>query len=127
MLALRMVTEKDLYFCTKIYEKLNNPDKSYDNKNDKTLLMETNMSKSAKRRLRKKKLNESLAHEAECDKSESIVIDSRAYELVSHDSIRSASDFFERSLMAVFLLKCLQTVNFFKKPSTLISGTPYKN
>lgn len=39
--------------------------------------------------------------------------DLRAYQLVAHEKQRSARDFFERSLMAAFLLECLRTIGFF--------------
>ncbi|KOC68811.1 SET and MYND domain-containing protein 4 [Habropoda laboriosa] len=45
-------------------------------------------------------------------------IDLRPYDLVMHQKRRTADDFFERSLMAVFLLKCLQRVGFFEQAAT---------
>ncbi|KAG7214198.1 hypothetical protein KM043_001543 [Ampulex compressa] len=42
-------------------------------------------------------------------------VDLRAYRLVMHQTERSAKDFLERSLMAAFMLKCLQRVGFFEK------------
>ncbi|EFN86371.1 SET and MYND domain-containing protein 4 [Harpegnathos saltator] len=44
-------------------------------------------------------------------------VDVRAYDLVTHRDRRTAKDFLERSLMAAFLLKCLQRVGFFDRPA----------
>lgn len=45
----------------------------------------------------------------------------RLLELVGHEGQRTSRDFLHRSLMAVFLLKCLQEANFFK--TVTVPGT----
>ncbi|KYM81841.1 SET and MYND domain-containing protein 4 [Atta colombica] len=44
-------------------------------------------------------------------------VDVAPYNLVTHADKRTSKDFLERSLMAAFLLKCLQRVGFFANPS----------
>ncbi|EZA60928.1 SET and MYND domain-containing protein [Ooceraea biroi] len=44
-------------------------------------------------------------------------IDVTPYEMVTHEDRRTSKDFLERSLMAAFLLKCLQRVSFFACPT----------
>ncbi|XP_078050736.1 protein-lysine N-methyltransferase SMYD4 isoform X2 [Augochlora pura] len=79
----------------------------------------TKLGKSAKRRIRKKMLRDS-----KCQKEKpSMETDLRAYQLVMHENRRTARDFFERSLMAAFLLKCLQTVGFFEDPNRSEAST----
>lgn len=39
------------------------------------------------------------------------------YNLVSHSSKRSTEDFLQRTVMAVFLLRCLQDTDYFDKES----------
>ncbi|KZC08688.1 SET and MYND domain-containing protein 4 [Dufourea novaeangliae] len=51
------------------------------------------------------------------EKKEQESVDLRAYGLEMHANRRTAEDFFERSLMAAFLLKCLQRVEFFENPT----------
>lgn len=44
-------------------------------------------------------------------------VDVGPYNLVTHHDRRTGKDFLERSLMAAFLLKCLQRVGFFVQPT----------
>lgn len=44
-------------------------------------------------------------------------IDVTPYNLVTHADRRTSKDFLERSLMAAFLLKCLQRIGFFAQPT----------
>ncbi|XP_014474472.1 PREDICTED: uncharacterized protein LOC106744316 [Dinoponera quadriceps] len=44
-------------------------------------------------------------------------VDAGPYNLVTHQDRRTSKDFLERSLMAAFLLKCLQRVGFFARPT----------
>ncbi|KYM93842.1 SET and MYND domain-containing protein 4 [Cyphomyrmex costatus] len=44
-------------------------------------------------------------------------VDVAPYNLVTHADKRTSKDFLERSLMAAFLLKCLQRVGFFANPT----------
>ncbi|KYQ47104.1 SET and MYND domain-containing protein 4 [Trachymyrmex zeteki] len=44
-------------------------------------------------------------------------VDVAPYNLVTHADRRTSKDFLERSLMAAFLLKCLQRVGFFANPT----------
>uniref|UniRef100_A0A0C9Q6Y6 Smyd4_0 protein n=1 Tax=Fopius arisanus TaxID=64838 RepID=A0A0C9Q6Y6_9HYME len=112
-LALRMVTQVDLQTCRKLHHKCNEllelktEGKAPKCQSEAPIKLEGSASKSAKRRQRKKKLLENL-------QMKSPEVDFRAYELVTHESLRSAIDFFERALMAVFLLKCLTTVDYFE-------------
>ncbi|XP_044007508.1 SET and MYND domain-containing protein DDB_G0273589-like [Aphidius gifuensis] len=120
ILALRMVTERGLDYCKKMYEKFENTDNlSNNDKKDET---EKSMSESMKHRIRKKNLNESVTaneHDTSNILNQIIEYDSTPYNLVTHDSSRSAFDFFERTLMAAFLLRCLQTVDFFNGSSSV--------
>ncbi|XP_076643026.1 protein-lysine N-methyltransferase SMYD4 [Halictus rubicundus] len=79
------------------------------------------LSKSAKRRIRRKMLRDSKYRQDKPNTDTEVAgkdrqrpVDLRAYELVMHENKRTARDFLERSLMAAFLLKCLQTVGFFE-------------
>ncbi|XP_047368499.1 SET and MYND domain-containing protein 4 isoform X1 [Vespa velutina] len=130
MVAYRMITQEGLIRCLKFYDII---EKKLIKENDKsmnTVIMdnEPKLSKSAKRRLRKKKLKDTscrnddniISNENKSKGSTSNdpnMVDVRAYELTNHNTKRSASDFLERSLMAAFLLKCLQRVNFFEDTS----------
>ncbi|CAL7952534.1 unnamed protein product [Xylocopa violacea] len=105
MLALRMVTQNGPSECLKISRALNRRDESTTTTTTTTEKEGRPASKSAKRRTRKKKLREGSS----CDL--------RAYDLVMHEKRRTAKDFFERSLMAAFLLRCLQRVGFFRQAS----------
>lgn len=53
----------------------------------------------------------------ECSEKDDEPVDVTPYELVMHADKRTSKDFLERSLMAVFLLKCLQRVGFFACPT----------
>ncbi|XP_017877200.1 SET and MYND domain-containing protein 4-like isoform X1 [Ceratina calcarata] len=114
MLALRMATQCQVDKCLKISNALN-PCKAL--KNEDQSLCQSKLSKSAKRRSRKKKLQESRREQDQNEKVEEDEIDMKVYDLVSHEKRRTAADFFERSLMAAFLLKCLQRVGFFESPT----------
>ncbi|XP_015108771.1 SET and MYND domain-containing protein 4 isoform X2 [Diachasma alloeum] len=113
-LALRMVTQVGLQTCLKLHRKckeiaeFKTTRNELESQSEASAKPEGGMSKSAKRRLRKKKL---LEHSQQMKGTGDV--DFRAYELVTHESMRSPSDFFERTLMAAFLLKCLMTVDFF--------------
>ncbi|XP_076640462.1 protein-lysine N-methyltransferase SMYD4 isoform X1 [Colletes latitarsis] len=122
-LALRMVTQNGPTVCYDISRALNR--RSLDDKFEEAAtpfsfadLDETKAnlkpSKSAKRRIRKKKLRDSKYRDTTTEETR---VDLRAYDLVTHQNERTAKDFFERSLMAAFLLKCLQRVEFFENPS----------
>ncbi|XP_076239084.1 protein-lysine N-methyltransferase SMYD4 [Calliopsis andreniformis] len=126
-LALRMATQNGLGKCLKICQALS---QRKVNKNEEIMEAfpgteaetEAKLSKSAKRRMRRKKLRESkygetLDSEKLQGNLEEDRIDLRAYELVTHEKQRTDIDFLERSLMAAFLLKCLQIVGFFENPS----------
>ncbi|XP_043267870.1 SET and MYND domain-containing protein 4-like isoform X3 [Venturia canescens] len=132
-LALRMVTQEGYGTCRQIWKKIMNETLQFtetnigvdakDN-NDKGAEAAQNIkkhvgpSKSTKRRHRKKKLEENTLHyeknyeKADTKKHEKI-LDVRAYALVTLADQRSPKDFFERTLMALFLLKALQKVEFF--------------
>lgn len=129
MVAYRMITQEGLRRCLKIYDSLRKKVIT-ENDNSPTTEVETEvkLSKSAKRRLRKKKLKDSTTQNGENididngPKGSTFgenerPIDTRAYHLVDHNSRRSGPDFLERTLMAAFLLKCLQRVNFFEDTS----------
>ena len=125
-LALRMVTQEGLKGCLKIYEKRNSENKAEETEDEKnTIILENiQMSRSAKRRLRKKKLKESATmicvnETATNKKEEEPEVDDRAYDLVTLASKRNTKDFLERTIMATFLLKCLQCVGFFETPAKL--------
>lgn len=115
MLALRMATQSGPTGCIEICRALSS--------NEKEQQAQAKLSKSAKRRSRRKKLRDSrreqpvekVPRETEREKLvEGDAIDLRVYDLVTHEKHRTAKDFFERSLMAAFLLKCLQRVGFFE-------------
>lgn len=130
-LALRMVTQEGYENSRRICEKLKkqkflstetNARAVRENENDgekvKNIGEDGSLSKSAKRRLRKKKLKENTLHRERCNEDMETTkdegkVDMRAYDLVTLAGRRSAKDFFERTLMALFLLKGLQRVRFF--------------
>ncbi|XP_043461473.1 SET and MYND domain-containing protein 4-like [Leptopilina heterotoma] len=122
-LAFRMVSQEGLEKCLKMYEKVNTKNEENISTTAANVEKFTKMSKSAKRRLRKKKLKESSQNATEEDSvtsnesSDENLLDIRAYDLVMLSSKRTAQDFLERTIMASFLLKCLQCVGFFKNPS----------
>ncbi|XP_015181174.1 PREDICTED: SET and MYND domain-containing protein 4-like [Polistes dominula] len=123
-LAFRGVAKEGLDNCLKIYDALNKTDDKTDDKKDGG---EKKLSKSAKRRLRKKmassnmasNLSENLASMSlkESEKEPEKKIDTTLYELFNHSSQRETTDLFFRTLVAAFLLRCLQKVNFFKTTS----------
>ncbi|XP_076278522.1 protein-lysine N-methyltransferase SMYD4 isoform X2 [Lasioglossum baleicum] len=136
MLALRMITQAGPIECENIWRALRARDadgvdedasaKQWFDGYVETQKTETEsnscakLSKSAKRRNRRKMLRDSKYQKEkanteteEADNDRQRCVDLRAYELVMHESKRTARDFFERSLMAAFLLKCLQTAGFF--------------
>ncbi|CAG5104236.1 Similar to Smyd4: SET and MYND domain-containing protein 4 (Mus musculus) [Cotesia congregata] len=124
MLALRMVTQVGLQGCLQLFQRVCEKDSAVNNVNSEKC--QGNLSKSSKRRLRKKKLKESsqqaspdnhfsVKTEKEFSKRENV--DDRAYDLVTLDSKRTNLDFFERTLMAIFLVKCLQRVEFLENTS----------
>ncbi|XP_033221646.1 SET and MYND domain-containing protein 4-like [Belonocnema kinseyi] len=124
--ALRMVTQEGLKRCLKIHEKVisRKCDKKIPTVEEKEEVESSEsikMSRSAKRRLRKKKLKESASNGADPASvktdEEDLEVDDRAYELVTLFSKRTAKDFLERTIMTTFLLKCLQRVGFFDHPS----------
>ncbi|XP_029167199.1 SET and MYND domain-containing protein 4-like isoform X2 [Nylanderia fulva] len=135
MVAFRMVTQEGLRKCLKIYEKL---EKSGSEKAATPLTTTTSSSetpdakssansRSARRRLRRRKLQESRrgecgieskSEETEEDTKESHESDATAYNLVTHANKRTEKDFLERTLMAAFLLRCLQRVGFFASPTS---------
>uniref|UniRef100_A0A6V7IMK7 Uncharacterized protein n=1 Tax=Bracon brevicornis TaxID=1563983 RepID=A0A6V7IMK7_9HYME len=113
-LALRMITQVGYQTSLRLYEKceeyaicdrVNQGSPSGIVQKFDTL----HMSESAKRPLKRKKHTDEKAS----TKDTSERLDSRAYQLVGHESLRTPSDFFERTLMAAFLLKCLTIVDFF--------------
>nr|XP_012154126.1 PREDICTED: SET and MYND domain-containing protein 4 isoform X2 [Megachile rotundata] len=110
MLALRMVTQNGPRKCSEIWTALTGRD--VDEREDKTAA--SKQSKSAKRRSRKKKWRDSRREQ---NIREGDGVDQRAYDLVTHEKQRTAKDFLERSLMAAFLLRCLQRVGFFERTS----------
>lgn len=132
MVAYRMITQEGLNRCLKIYDLIEKKLIEGNDKTDNTVDAtdtEVKLSKSAKRRLRKKRLKDAsisrkdddiVSSENKSTVSASIdrdTIDVRVYELANHSERRSPHDFLERSLMAAFLLKCLQRVNFFEDTS----------
>ncbi|XP_054002279.1 SET and MYND domain-containing protein 4-like isoform X2 [Hylaeus anthracinus] len=126
MLALRMVTGNGPSKCAEIYESLRRGNRESEGAaksslNDRAETEPwTKPSRSAKRRIRKKKLRDSRYRDREATEIEEqreSRVDLRAYDLVSHENERTPTDLFERSLMAAFLLKCLQRVEFFEKPA----------
>lgn len=121
MLALRMTTQSGLNGCIEICRALSSNEKEQVAR--PSTQAQAKLSKSAKRRSRRKKLRDSRREQpveevpggAEREKLvEEDAIDLRVYDLVTHEKHRTAKDFFERSLMAAFLLKCLQRVGFFE-------------
>lgn len=140
MVALRMVTQEGLRKCLKIYEELK---KKVVEKSSVPLAATSTMtpapnlhdvkspasSKSAKRRSRRRKLKESRRDEEitkmmeekstkEPCQGDDKSVDVAPYNLVTHADRRTSKDFLERSLMAAFLLKCLQRVGFFACPAS---------
>lgn len=136
MVALRMVTQEGPRKCLKIYEELK---KNVVGKaatplaGTSTTTTAANTrgaeppvsSKSAKRRIRRRKLKESRRGEEITGTEETGTKEPREsddenvarYNLVTHADRRTSKDFLERSLMAAFLLKCLQRVGFFARPT----------
>lgn len=139
MLALRMATQIGAAGCLRVHRALNRQDPVVDGEEAAesstitTTTSEGKLSKSAKRRSRRKKLRDSRRTKEgepvtkrgeikgeEGGGEERMVesVDLRVYGLVMHEKRRAAKDFFERSLMAAFLFKCLQKVGFFDDPSS---------
>ncbi|XP_068979618.1 SET and MYND domain-containing protein DDB_G0273589 isoform X4 [Bombus flavifrons] len=121
MLALRMTTQSGLSGCIEICRALSSNEKEQVARS--CTQAQAKLSKSAKRRSRRKKLRDSRREQpaeevprgTEREKLvEGDAVDLRVYDLVTHEKHRTAKDFFERSLMAAFLLKCLQRVGFFE-------------
>ncbi|KAK9293616.1 hypothetical protein QLX08_011475 [Tetragonisca angustula] len=147
MLALRMTTQAGPAGCMRIHRALNRSSPVASNEQEQQQQQQQQversstqpkLSKSAKRRLRRKKLGDSRRRlpsterespqpepehrnqtrdtEEKLDgEDEPSVTDLRVYRLITHEKRRTARDFFERSLMAAFLLKCLQRVGFFEE------------
>jgi hypothetical protein len=136
MLALRMVTQEGLQKCLRIHEELRRNDEGEKSATPAAASTpETRDAKpqpasgrSAKRRIRRRKLKESrrggegnnLTKELwgstkEC--RDETTVDATSYGLVTHADKRTSRDFLERSLMAAFLLRCLQRVGFFARPT----------
>ncbi|XP_066587691.1 SET and MYND domain-containing protein 4-like [Prorops nasuta] len=127
-LALRMVTQEGLKNSMKIHALVSKRSEAVESTGDSVSSIQEaeKLSKSAKRRLRKKKLNESKTTkpgEDSASGNSTDKIDVRVYDLVMHHEKRSSKDFLERSLMAAFLLKCLQRVHFFEN-TTLDTEVP---
>lgn len=135
MLALRMATQVGPVGCLRVYRALNRQDSVVEEIAESSPITTTTekLSKSAKRRSRRKKLRDSRRTKGEetveerreikgggGEDEEKMVenMDLRVYDLVMHEKRRTAKDFFERSLMAAFLFKCLQKVGFFDNPSS---------
>ncbi|XP_050485675.1 SET and MYND domain-containing protein 4-like isoform X1 [Bombus huntii] len=121
MLALRMTTQSGLTGCIEICRALSCNEKEQVAR--PCTQAQAKLSKSAKRRSRRRKLRDSRREQpaeqvprgTEREKLvEGDAADLRVYDLVTHEKHRTAKDFFERSLMAAFLLKCLQRVGFFE-------------
>lgn len=121
MLALRMTTQSGLTGCIEICRALSCNEKEQVAR--PCTQAQAKLSKSAKRRSRRRKLRDSRREQpaeqvprgTEREKLvEGDAADLRVYDLVTHEKHRTAKDFFERSLMATFLLKCLQRVGFFE-------------
>ncbi|XP_012233731.1 SET and MYND domain-containing protein 4 isoform X2 [Linepithema humile] len=137
MVAFRMVTQEGLRKCLKIYEELNRssekaamPLAASTTSTMTTMTSDVkssaNSSRSAKRRVRRKKLKDSRRGEETVDvqKEEGAkesrddeTVDVTPYNLVTHADRRTSKDFLERSLMAAFLLRCLQRIGFFAQPT----------
>lgn len=136
-LALRMVTQAGLKATLRIYDtifhRVNESPVLESEGDERTLAgaVEGKLSKSARRRMRRRKLKDSrlaegteagvIPEESHGGRStlgeNELRVDVRVYDLVMHEGIRSAGDFFERTLMAAFLAKCLQRVGFFRQPA----------
>ncbi|KAI4473703.1 hypothetical protein M0804_015218 [Polistes exclamans] len=127
-LAFRAITQEGLDNCLKIYDAINKKDKTNEQNDDNNKENEEKLSRSARRRRKLKNklltktqtsdtsnLSDNLASISLKEKESPI--DTRLYELVNHNSERKSSDFFERTLMTAFLLKCLQRIHFFKTTS----------
>ncbi|XP_071875031.1 uncharacterized protein isoform X3 [Bombus fervidus] len=121
MLALRMITQSGPAGCIEICRALSCNEKEQVAR--PSTQAQAKLSKSAKRRSRRKKLRDSRREQPVEEVSggtereklvEGDAVDLRVYDLVTHEKHRTAKDFFERSLMAAFLLKCLQRVGFFE-------------
>lgn len=136
MVALRMVTQEGPRECLKIYEELKKNVAAPLAGATFTATTASNThgvqspasSKSAKRRIRRRKLKESRRSEEITEMTEEKGTKERQREsedgtsisphsLVTHADKRTSKDFLERSLMAIFLLKCLQRVGFFACPT----------
>lgn len=152
MLAFRMVTQEGLHKCLRIYEELNKSAGEKAAEPSTTLAVTRpdmhdtkSPSRSARRRIRRRKLQESKRGEGitatatrqeKLEKKDEGVeeeeegtiksrenggddedVDVGSYNLVTHRDRRTGKDFLERSLMAAFLLKCLQRVGFFAHPT----------
>lgn len=139
MVAFRMVTQEGLRKCLKIYEKLEKSDgeKTATPLTTSSTTSETHdakssaNSRSARRRVRRRKLQESRRGESKIEskgkeegedtkesrESDDDNVDMTAYNLVTHANKRTEKDFLERTLMAAFLLRCLQRVGFFARPT----------
>lgn len=146
MVAFRMVTQEGLRKCLKIYEKLEKSDgeKTATPLTTSSTTSETHdakssaNSRSARRRVRRRKLQESRRGESKIEskgkeegedtkesrESDDDNVDMTAYNLVTHANKRTEKDFLERTLMAAFLLRCLQRVGFFARP-TLDDGNTH--
>ncbi|XP_012280893.1 SET and MYND domain-containing protein 4 [Orussus abietinus] len=127
MVALRMVTQTGPKKCLKMHRKI----LSKEPKSDPLVAessSEPKLSKSARRRLRKKKLKESetptMDHLPEEDEHLTKDVDIRAYDLVTLSRQRSPKDFLQRTVMAAFLTRCLQKVGFLESPSTPFEPSP---
>ncbi|CAL1682443.1 unnamed protein product [Lasius platythorax] len=146
MVAFRMVTQEGLRKCLKIYEKLEKSGDekaatplttSTTTTTTTTTMSDTHdakssaNSRSARRRIRRRKLQESRRGESKIEmkrkegedtkesrESDDDNVDTAPYNLVTHANKRTEKDFLERSLMAAFLLRCLQRVGFFARPTS---------
>ncbi|KAL0129154.1 hypothetical protein PUN28_004087 [Cardiocondyla obscurior] len=135
MVGLRMVTQEGPRKCLKIYEGLERAAAPLAAASTTTAtasatrdVKSSASSKSARRRIRRRKLRESLRGEEIAETTEEKGtkeprggddedVDTTPYNLVTHADRRASKDFLERSLMAAFLLKCLQRVGFFACPT----------
>lgn len=138
MVALRMVTQEGPRKCLKIYEGLKenaaaplaaaSTATAAATAPDARDMKPPASSRSAKRRIRRRKLKESRRAEEitemtgekgtkEPREDGDETVDVAPYNLVTHADRRTSKDFLERSLMAAFLLKCLQRVGFFACPT----------
>lgn len=119
-----MVTQDGLKKCLETYNGLRESVEAEKNDESEVKAVETKLSKSAKRRQRKKRLtmkeNGTSPDEFEPKKGEQKEtnrVSPCTSWLVTHADKRPGEDFLCRSLMAAFLLKCLQRVGFFENPS----------